>query len=113
MAQLLPVFLMGVFGVAVLLLLRRFNVRWAIYLLTIGLFFVFSYMTATSDWRITISNVASAAVLFFVPLVAVLHFPRFIHKALASNLAALTVGGVSALTFQYAGLALATVLGVQ
>ena len=113
MAQLIPAFLMGVFGVAVLLLLKRFNVRWAIYLLTITLFVLFSYMTATPDWRITISNVTSMAVLFFVPLVAVLHLPKFMHKALASNLVALGVGGLTALTFQYAGLGLAAALGVQ
>lgn len=113
MAQLIPVFLMGVSGVAVLLLLKRFNVLWAIYLLAIVFFVLFGYMTATPDWRITISNVVSMAVLFFVPLVAVLHLPKLIYNALVSNLVALGIGGLTALTFQYAGLGLATVLGVE
>jgi len=113
MVQLVPIFLMGVFGVAVLLLLKRFNLRWAIYLLTVGLFILSSYATANPDWRITISNLAAMAVLFFVPLAAVLYLPKLIHKSLVASLAVLVVGGVTALTFQYAGVGLAIVLGVQ
>ncbi|WP_394391242.1 hypothetical protein [Shewanella woodyi] len=113
MVQLIPVFLMGVFGVSVLLLLKRFNVRWAIFLLTIGLFIIFSYASAAPDWRITISNVVSMAVLFFVPLAAVFYMPKLLNKSIVANLATLVVGGVTTLTFQYVGLGLAVVLGVK
>lgn len=113
MTQFVPVFGMGVFGVASLLLLKRFNLRWAIYLLPVGLFLLSSYTSATPDWRITISNVASMAVLFFVPLATVLYMPKLIRNTWAASLVALAIGGVTALTFQYAGLSLAALLGVQ
>lgn len=111
MVQLIPVFLMGVFGVVVLLLLKRFNFHWAMYLLTISFFALFSYTSATPDLRITISNIASMATLFFIPLAAVLYLPKLFRKTKVANLIALLVGGVTALTFQYTGLGLAALLG--
>lgn len=113
MAQLIPIFLLGVLGAAVLLLLKHFNIQWAIYLLTTVLFVLSSYIVAAPDWPITVSNITSMAVLFFLPLTAALYLPKFIHKSQTASIAVLVVGGFTALTFQYAGLGVATVLGVQ
>jgi len=96
----------------VLIVLKHFNIRWALYLLTTVFFILFSYLSVAADWRITISNIMSMAVLFFVPLATVLYLPLFINKALVSNLISLLVGGITTLTFQFAGVGLSKVLGV-
>ena len=113
MMQMLPIFFLGLFGTFILLQLKQRGFIWAFYLLPIVLFCGISSRVLNDDWRIGVSNIVSMAALFFLPVLAVIHMPKTQNQFLSSKYAILVVGGLTTMFFQYAGLALAFVLGIK
>lgn len=111
--ELLPVFLMGAVGTFLLLTLKKNGQDVFFFLLpTLGFCSLGSSMFH-SDWRVSLSNLVSMAVLFFLPVVAVIYMQKVPNKYLASRQATVILGGINTLLFPYPGLALAFVLGVE
>jgi len=111
--QYIPIFLIGVFGTLILVVLRQANWKVLLYSLPLLGLIAFAIGTQAPDWRITVSNTASGATLFLVPLIAVVKVPKIVTDPAWARYVILLAGGLNALVFQYVGLVCSFALGVQ
>ena len=68
---------------------------------------------APVDWRVSLSNSVSFAVLILLPVFAVRFIHRFPSRPFQAQYWVMSLSGLTLNVFQYAGLGLAFVLGVR
>ena len=107
------IFIFGVICTFCLVKLSDNKLNWISIVGATGAFLCLSYLSLTSDWRVSIANVFSMAALFFLPVSLVLLTHKMSSRITGIRYLVMVFGGLTAAFFRYVGFFVAFTLGVN